>query len=362
MRWTKKLIGPISNALGKQENWLRVEEARSGGWYCLAGKKSHPAVNWHHLDEEGALQRLNAMEDKRLPAMAAACSEWISAGHTIQLLAWRVGSRAIFKLIHNNVTSYAKIFRKDRQTIERWEHLARQSPFIALQIPTILDWNPTAKILITSAQPGFSLHEHWANGNWSPAHLEFLQVVLAWLANSNPSESLPEHSAEDEISILQTRGEVFHRILETPHPAAQELVGRTIDGLRDLEDVERSLSHRDLHDKQLLTSVSTNSLLDLDLLARAHPALDPGNIIAHCRLRSLQGMPIPWQQIATSLASDARNRGVSGNHLRCWTAATLCRLALIYSRRNRFDGFIRTLLVSLRDILDDRGEWKGLLE
>ncbi|MDE0959584.1 MAG: hypothetical protein OSB09_02285 [Planctomycetota bacterium] len=362
MSWTGKLIAPISSALASNKQWLRVEEARGGGWYCLSGMKSDPAVNWHHLDEEGTLEALNAMQDKRLPAMATACARWISAGYTVQLLAWRVGSRAIFKLQHKHVSSYAKIFRKDRQTIERWEHLADQSPLLPLQTPTVLDWNPQEKVLVIESQVGSSLHQQWGNGIWLPQHLEALQDVISWLAHSTASENLPEHTVDDEISILRTRSEVFHRILKTPHPKAKELVERTIQGLQDLADVELTLSHRDLHDKQVITSTRVNSLIDLDLLARSDPALDPGNIIAHCRLRALQGMPVPWQKVASTLAADARERNVPGVHLKAWTAATMCRLALIYCRRARFDGFIHNLLISLNALLEDRGEWEGLFE
>ncbi|RUA08937.1 MAG: hypothetical protein DSY81_07460 [Bacillota bacterium] len=362
MNWTAKLIDPIAKGLKPEFTWLRVEEARSGGWYCLSGKKSDPVVNWHHLEEDGTLKKLEAMSDKRLPVMASACSRWISSGYSVQLMAWRVGSRAIFKLRRNHVSCYAKIFRKDRQILERWKHFSGQIPGDLPSVPQIIEWNEKDKILITDERPGFSLHHLWSTGVWMPTHLEVLRSVLELLGSSPAPESLPCHQVADEISILGTRLEVFQRILKRPHAEAEPLVRSTIERLLELDEVEMSLAHRDLHDKQMVVSTSGISLIDLDLLARADPALDRGNIIAHCRLRALQGLPVPWKKVASSIAADSRLRKISPAHLQAWTGASLCRLALIYSRRTRFDGFIKKLFSSLEQLQDSRGEWEGLLE
>ena len=362
MSWTSKLIAPLADHLDPEINWLRVEEARSGGWYCLAGNKADPVVDWHHLDEKGTRTKLDAMSDKRLPVMATACARWISSGYSVQLQAWRVGSRAIFKLRRNHISYYAKIFRKDRHLLERWKHLSGQSPGNHPAVPEIIDWNEEEKVLVTEERPGFSLHHLWTTGVWMPAHLEVLRSALTWLGSSPAPESLPCHQVADEISILRTRLEVFQRVLKRPHTEAEPLVTSAIERLLDLDEVEMSLAHRDLHDKQMIVSASGTSLIDLDLLARADPALDSGNIIAHCRLRALQGLPVPWKEVASSIAEDTRTRGISPAHLQAWTGATLCRLALIYSRRARYDGFIKALFKSLKQLHESRGEWEGVLE
>ena len=362
MSWTSKLISPLAAGLDPEFNWLRVEEARSGGWYCLAGKKTDPVVNWHHLDEQGTLTKLNAMGDKRLPVMASACARWISSGYSVQLQAWRVGSRAIFKLHRNHISYYAKIFRKDRQILDRWKHFAGQLPGDHPAVPQIIDWNEDEKVLIAEERPGSSLHHLWNTGVWMPVHLEVLRSVLAWLGRSPAPENLPRHLVADEVSILRTRLEVFQRILNKPHPEAKPLTTSAIERLEDLDEVEMALAHRDLHDKQMIVSATGTSVIDLDLLAQADPALDPGNIIAHCRLRALQGLPVPWKEIASSIAKDCRTRGISPAHLQAWTGATLCRLALIYCRRTRYDGFLPALFSSLKQLQESRGEWEGLLE
>jgi len=362
MSWSRKLINPIASTLSSTGPWARVEEARTGGWYCLAGKKSEYAVDWHHLDEQGNLERLSAFDDKRIPAIARACSDWISRGYQLQLIAWRIGSRAIFKLKKNHVSCYSKIYRKDRNLLQRWQLLHNSSPTTTLETPEIIEWRADEKTLIIEDRPGASLNQQWKNGVWLDHHLTSLQDVIQWIAGTPPTEAIPQHTIADEIKILKTRSEVFHRILKNPHPKAKELVKRTISSLENLGETELVLSHRDLHDKQILTSSTGTTLLDLDLLAVADPALDPGNIIAHSRLRVLQGLPIPWQELASEISKGTKKRGVSRDRMIAWTASTLCRLALIYCRRERYDGFIDSILDSLTSLLDDRGEWDGVLE
>ena len=361
MNWTDKLIDPLAMALRETGPWLRVEESRAGGWICLAGNPGDPAVNWHQLEADGSLSTLEPMKDKRLPNMATACSRWIGEGYSMQLVAWRVGSRSIFRLSRNRIHSYAKIFRKDRSIVERWRHLSAGSPDGLWNTPEVLDWNPEEKILIIEDRPGQSLNQQWTSGIWLDQHLESMREVLRWLASCEIADELPVHTVEEEIRILNSRLEVFHRTLKEPHPEATEMVEKVIENLAVIGDQDLILTHRDLHDKQIITTKEGGSLIDLDLLARGSAALDPGNIIAHCRLRAAQGHPVPWQSIGNILSQDAMERGIEREPLIGWTASTLARIALIYSRRNRHGNLITRLLSSLDDLLKSTGEWQGVI-
>ncbi|MGA1781458.1 MAG: phosphotransferase, partial [Planctomycetota bacterium] len=121
------------------------------------------------------------------------------------------------------------------------------------------------------------------------------------------------------------------------------------------------LCHRDFHDKQILIDGDRGTLIDMDLAAAGHPALDVGNILAHLRLRELKGAELRWQEVASPIAVHAtRDRGIEDS-LPIWTASTLLRLALIYARRFRRPGLIEALLDSTEAALDRSGEWEGLL-
>ncbi|MEE2890405.1 MAG: hypothetical protein VX404_08170 [Planctomycetota bacterium] len=361
MNWTDKLIDPLARALRDTGPWLRVEESKTGGWICLAGNPGDPAVRWHQLEADDSLTALEPMNDKRLPNMASACSRWIGEGYSMQMVAWRVGSRSIFRLSRNDVHCYAKIFRKDRITAERWRHLRASSPGGLWRTPEVLDWNPKDKILIIEECPGQSLNQQWTSGLWLDQHLESMRQVLQWLSSSEISDELPIHTTEEEIRILNMRLEVFHRTLREPHAEITGLVEKVIERLAAIGNQELVLTHRDLHDKQILTSREGGNLIDLDLLARGSGALDPGNIIAHCRLRAEQGHPVPWPSIGKILSQDAIERGIERESLIAWTASTLARISLIYSRRKRPENLITKMLSSLDDLLKSTGEWQGVI-
>lgn len=361
MTWTDKLNEPMASALRNTGPWLRVEKSRGHGWICLAGNPGDPAVNWSKIDTDGTLTLLEPMKDKRLPAMTTACSKWISQGYSLQLLAWRVGSRAIFRLSQNHNYSYAKIFRKDRLTLPRWEHLKAGSPGGLWRVPSVLQWDEADKILLIEERVGNSLNQQWTAGIWLDQHLTALSEILDWLCKAPLLDQLPVHTTEEEIQILESRLDIFHQTLQKPHENVTSLVEKTIARLRTLGDTELVLTHRDLHDKQIITSWEGGSLIDMDLLAQGSPALDPGNIIAHCRLRAEQGCPVPWQSITTILSDEAIQRGVEKEELVTWTASTLARISLIYARRKRKNHLISTLLKSLDDLLENRGEWEGIL-
>ncbi|HCW45010.1 MAG TPA: hypothetical protein DGU45_06810, partial [Planctomycetes bacterium] len=88
-QWTDHLISPLDRALRDKGPWVRVEESKKGGWYCLHGESSDHAVNWFHVNAEGKMKPLAKLDDTRLPAISAAMNHWISKGTPVELLAWR---------------------------------------------------------------------------------------------------------------------------------------------------------------------------------------------------------------------------------------------------------------------------------
>ena len=158
---------------------------------------------------------------------------------------------------------------------------------------------------------------------------------------------------------LQRRLETFERTLRMPPPRARDLVGKVSAALR-LTPSTRVLCHRDLHDKQILLHPDGHRLIDLDLASSGPPALDPANILAHVHLRWLKGAVLPWEEIAGRIAEAAhRDRGVRES-LPVWTASTLLRLALIYSRRQHETGFLERLMDATEAALHARGCWRFL--
>ncbi|GAA1107793.1 hypothetical protein GCM10009582_01810 [Arthrobacter flavus] len=101
---------------------------------------------------------------------------------------------------------------------------------------------------------------------------------------------------------------------------------------------ERSvLSHRDLHDKQLLFNADSGSvgLIDCDTVSVAEPALDLANLLVHIDFRRAQGV---FSAAAASTAKQAiletaLAMKVSDTRMHAYSAATRLRLACLYAFR-----------------------------
>jgi hypothetical protein len=356
--WTESLAAPLPR-LAAGRDWARVQESPWGGWLLLAGSRRDDQ-RWFHADSESTRPRpVGVLDDERLPSLRRVVGTWFARGHDVRLLAWRPGRRAVFRVRTARGTRICKLYRKDRQCTIRWAALADHGTH-AWRVPRVLSWNAKTRCLTLEDCPGRSLHERWLAGDGDVRDGDRIATLLNWLADAAPPPDFPRHDVEDEISILTKRLESYARTLERPPTAAAELTRRVITALRTEPAGAPILSHRDLHDKQVLVDGDAGHLIDLDLAAIAPPTLDLGNILAHLRLRAMQGVRVPWREIAARTILLAGARRGAGESLGTWIAAALLRLGLIYSRRRREPGLLEDLLDSCEQALDRRGEWRGL--
>jgi len=358
-RWTETLNEPLAT-LARGRSWARVEEAPQGGWLFLPETASGK-VAWLHAPDGGStLRLLDPLEDVGLPHMRAAVSRWLTMGHPMRLLAWRVGRRAVFRVATPDGSRICKLYRKDRETLLRWRALPGE-PHGTWRVPRLIDWEPEHLLLSIEDCPGSSLNTLWLAGDGEPRHGDRIADLLSWLASLPVSAELPRYGVDHEVELLGRRLESFERMLRDPPRSAPGLTARVVQALREEPARRETTCHRDLHDKQILLDGAQGALIDLDLLAAGPPALDPGNILAHLRLRDLQGARLPWKEIARRIVADAvPARGIR-NSLHRWTASTLLRLSLIYARRRRPEGLLERLLASTEQALDRDGEWAGIL-
>ena len=137
-------------------------------------------------------------------------------------------------------------------------------------------------------------------------------------------------------------GEQLHR--RTVDPGERDTLSRTMQRvaarlLNGAEGQNRALSHRDLHDKQLLWHpLDGIAVIDLDTIALAEPALDLGNLRAHLELRVRQGLlSVRRCDIAqTVIDTTATRLGVPANRVARYEAAALFRLGCLYAFRPRW--------------------------
>lgn len=141
------------------------------------------------------------------------------------------------------------------------------------------------------------------------------------------------HTLDDERAVL--RRQLALAVEDAPHLEArlQRVEARCSELLERLPPAAPCPSHRDFYPDQLLASGERTYLVDLDLVARAHPALDAGNLAAHLVEQAVrvEGDPTAFDDVverATArVASAASARAVT-----TFTTVSLARLVAI-SRR-----------------------------
>jgi len=355
--WTDTLNEPLAS-IGRDREWSRVEQTADGRWLALTpGNRGD--VHWHEVTENGLTER-DPLDDAGLPTIREAVRLWLTRGYEVRMLAWRIGRRAVFRVARDDGAQICKIFRKNRRQDRRWSALMND-PRRNWRCPTLLDWQPELHMLTIEECPGQSLNERWLTENGEASDGDRIAEILEWLSCSPPPPGLPSHGSHDEILLLGKRLDSYHRTLRHPSRRAGRTVERVIRALSRERSFPTVLCHRDLHDKQvLLDGNSGGTLIDLDLVAAGPPALDAGNILAHLRLRSLQGAGVPWRGIAERIVRRLVQDRAMAESLPRWTAATLLRLSLIYARRRRSEHLLDELLESTEAALDRGGEWAGI--
>lgn len=156
---------------------------------------------------------------------------------------------------------------------------------------------------------------------------------------SAPGPGLAEYSARDECATLAlwvTRATAFG-VLPGSADRLQRMAAQAAAQLLAREDERRVLSHRDLHDKQLIYNAEMRSigLIDCDTLALAEPALDLANLLAHIGFRQAQGVftPAAAAVAAKAVRATADAMDVPQSRLDAYAASTRLRLACIYAFR-----------------------------
>lgn len=271
--------------------------------------------------------------DGKLPALAEVNGE---------LLSHRFGKRAVLR--HGGL--FVKVVREavGEALAERnvlGAAIAQQAGFLSAA-PTLT----APGVLAAEGLPGRSLHrvEHvWGDAwrRWISLWPDFVRVE---------TDALPEHTATDEARVLieWVEGAVARGVLADPNGVARKTAQRIGEQLRAGRADPPVLSHRDLHDAQLLYDDATDQLglLDLDTLAIAEPSLDLGNLAVHAILRVAQGH---WRQaqgdvVLHAVSEVVETLGVTPARLQLAQSATALRLAAVYAYRPRWQEFAQQWL------------------
>lgn len=285
-------------------------ETRDSSGFLRAGK----------IDDSGEVTLTPYGMDNKLPGLANALEKGTSTG---ELLVHRYGKRAVVK--HEKaITKFLRPGKAQNVAAVSTAIRAacRQIGLGAAQVSEVSDGCVTFSLL-----PGRSLHEMGDSGRdgWDA----FFKFWPQWQGLEVPG--LPTFSAADEAATLRTwvAHAVNHGVAHADElvRAAEKVCGALQGGVGKSG---RVLVHRDLHDKQLLWDGRTLSVLDLDTAAYGEAELDAGNLLAHVRLRKLQGL------IGAETA-DALSAGITalapGPRLSAYEDSAALRLACVYAFR-----------------------------
>lgn len=271
--------------------------------------------------------------DPRLPDLAHA-----AVGGT--LVVHRYGRRAVVA----RDDSYVKVVRPGQgpavaQAARHGRALALAAGFDAPTVEDVGDGQVTFGVL-----PGQSLHEFGARLTTTEWSRWWGRWATAWPVLARPdardmgAQHLPRHSARDEAAVLRRWVDhvtAFEALPEVSRRRLGERAEAVSHALAHGPAQHPVVSHRDLHDKQVLAHSGSLGLLDFDTVALAEPALDLANLFVHAGLRADQALWSPCHRDIAQRAvlTVAEQTGVDLGRFETYAEATRIRLACLYAFR-----------------------------
>jgi len=286
--------------------------------------------------------------DEALPTLAG----WRSRVDAT-VVAHRPGKRAVVRVAGGTGRcTYVKIAtpRAAARALERMATVVGLITGVAAApgVAAVLSEDLAAGELVLKLLPGTSLAQLVATDAVEPARRGGAAAgrTIAALASCR-GDGLPEHTADDEITVLDRWVDDALSYGAVTGVGADELRRRRDGAIEGLLGLTRraarraTLAHRDLHDGQLLIGHDRDGpvgLLDWDTASAAAPALDAGNLLAHLdRLGARHQMSAT--ACAHALAASARAAGHPAwtedpAELAAWRIAAGVRLDAVHAFRS----------------------------
>ncbi len=140
------------------------------------------------------------------------------------------------------------------------------------------------------------------------------------------------HTREDELETLDRWIAVAAPLLACPK-ALREAAARLRRHSHRLDRHRGVVSHRDLHDAQILVNENTLTLLDIDTCALAEPELDLGNLLAHLDHLDGRQASVAFEEALVAAYSEVAGSVPDRRRLRWYRAAAAIRIACVHACR-----------------------------
>jgi len=246
----------------------------------------------------------------------------------IDLVAHRLGKRAVLRIRHAGGTAYARLrapgatqarLAADRHRL-LWQALQGEGRLV---MPEPLGQDATLGLSLYRALQGGTPRFRSLRG-----FVEAEAIGHAIRALHSCRLDLPTHSIGDEIGTLRDWLARLAALDATTAARIAPRIDRLEAELAALPEVAPVVCHRDLHEGQVLIRAGRAGIMDFDTLRLGDPALDLGNLQAHLVLMGLrEGRSLA----AFVTASERLFPGIPLTRIALWRQAALLRLALMLS-------------------------------
>ena len=252
----------------------------------------------------------------------------LDPGSKIDLVAHRLGKRAVLRIAGKHGTHYARLrpvtSGSGQAAYDRhyalWLALDGVS---ALTIPRPLGFDPDLGLALYAALPGAPPVFRGVPG--FRATRDVMNAIRALQALPIVAE---EHRAMDELALLTAWADRTATVFPDLARRLRDPLARLTEDMLALRSLPPVPCHRDLHEGQILLHQGSVGLLDFDTMRLGDPALDVGNLQAHLVLSGLIG---GRSNRAFLAAMNTAVPHLSLKRIGIWRRAALLRLAMIYA-------------------------------
>ncbi len=305
--------------LGRQpvtSMWLTAYLRHGGPWTLTNG-----AGRWgrYHPDT-GVVATVDPSADEALPAIAPSLARGTLVGY-------RVGRRAVIA----TPTSYIKVVRPKRLDALVTNHYGLRGVVRRLEVPDIIDVNTDGAVELTPVG-GTSLHRllrRSPTGTALGPVVDEIAAGIATLHSAAPPPQSPRRTDDNPWRWVDTVGRA--------DPDLGALLAKAAMVLPSLPVCDQTLTHGDLHDKNIFWRPRQVGLIDLDSMAAGVPEDDVANLSVHLQLRALQSarnLDTARRLAARLVGSYRQQRPLNQERVNAVAAHTWFRLAAIYQFRS----------------------------
>ena len=304
--------------------------------------------------EENEISELLVENDSKIPLLSKLRKPDSVTGNAI--ISYRPGRRIVLGSINatNEIITKAYKKHKSQQAAKSYAIAQAACEQGGFDIPELLRYETQTDSLVMVKRIGKApVIASDTISTWA-----LIGTCLQQFHTSHGTHDLEEFSARDELLVLDERARRFLLCMPSLPKAWQAGREQLETALTYLPPAILGLTHRDLHDGQFIVAGDTISLLDFDLICHADLALDAGNLLAHMKLRTMQGQ----QQGAHSAFKDCSKAFLFGlgrqqesgfeHRLYFYQASTFYRLALLYALRPRWSHLTDSLIVEGKRCID----------